>query len=49
MRQELLLGTAVDPKHMTFFPLGTFFVIGTSGRVSSDKKKDLANFLGCEG
>ena len=36
-------------QRMTSFPLGTFFVIGISGRVSPIKKKELANFLGCEG
>ena len=44
MRQELLLGTAVAPKRMTSFPLETVFVIGTSGRVSSNKREGIGQF-----
>jgi hypothetical protein len=49
MRQELLLGTAAAPKHMTISPPGTAFVIGTIRRVSPIKKKELATFSGLKG
>jgi len=45
MREELLLGTAVAPSHMYLFPLGTKYVIGTTGKVCSIKNSNIPTFV----